>query len=155
MNQNNTYRTNGAIGALLDEYEKSIVELKAVISSVSESELLATVDSETKDPDCVSIQSILTHIISAGYNYVIEIRNWLGEQKAFRKKEPLNSIDAYKAGLDQMFEFNVKLFDDYPSIKIDEVKNDKKITVRWKQQYDVEQLYEHAIVHVFKTQKAN
>jgi len=41
------YRDNGAIGALLDEYEKSIKELIEVISNISPSDLIEIVDTET------------------------------------------------------------------------------------------------------------
>ena len=73
------YRDNGAIGALLDEYEKSVNELKDTIVNLSSSELARVIDKETKDADCRSIQTILSHVIGAGYNYVVEIRKSLGE----------------------------------------------------------------------------
>ena len=49
-----------------------------------------------------------------------------------------------------MFKYNEKLFSDYPNVSIEEFNNDKKIKVRWGQSYDVEQLYEHAIVHILR-----
>ena len=38
------YRDNGAIGALLDEYEKSVNELKDTIVNLSSSELARVID---------------------------------------------------------------------------------------------------------------
>ncbi len=49
-----------------------------------------------------------------------------------------------------MFRYNVSFFDDHPDIALEEFDNDKKIKVRWGQKYDVEQLFEHAIVHVLR-----
>ena len=49
-----------------------------------------------------------------------------------------------------MFENNEKLFNDYPNIELEETNNEKKILTKWNQQYDVEQLFEHAIVHILK-----
>ena len=49
-----------------------------------------------------------------------------------------------------MFQYNVQLFDDYPTIPLEEYDNEKKILVRWGQRYDVEQLIEHAIVHILR-----
>ena len=49
-----------------------------------------------------------------------------------------------------MFAYNVKLFEDYPNIKLEEYDPNKKIEVCWWQKYDVEQLYEHAIVHILR-----
>ena len=81
-----TYRSNGAIGALLDEYEKSIEALKEIITSISKDELIKIVDNETKDKDCRSIQTILSHVVESGYTYVIEIRKWLGENIEYKNQ---------------------------------------------------------------------
>ena len=58
------FRNNGAIGALLDEYEKALNELILSIDNLTKKELTIIVDFETEDEDCRSIQTILTHIIS-------------------------------------------------------------------------------------------
>ena len=115
-----TFRNNGAIGALLDEYEKAIIELKHLIEVVSDFNLVEIVDKETKDLDCISIQSILNHVIRAGYNYVIEIRNSLGENLEFKQTRNEKTIAAYQVRLDEMFKYNVQLFEDYPSIQLEE-----------------------------------
>lgn len=144
------YRINGAIGALLDEYEKVVRELKAVLEDFTEMELTQIVDSKTEDPDCRSVQTILSHVVAAGHNYVIAIRKSLGEPLEYREKERLPSVEAYQTALDQLFDFNLQFFADYPSIPLEEFDADKKIKVRWGQVYDVEQLYEHAIVHILR-----
>ncbi len=144
------YRDNGAIGALLDEYEKAMAELLICITDLSYDHLITIVDNETKDPDCKSIQTILTHVIRAGYGYVIEIRKHLGEQIDYPKNETLNSIEEYQNGLNKMFKYNEQLFEDYPKIKLEEYNSNKKMIVKWGQLYDVEQLLEHAIVHILR-----
>lgn len=144
------YRDNGAIGALLDEYEKSLHQLKEVIVGISPNDLVAIVDPHTDDEDCRSIQTILTHVVSAGYTYIIEIRKWLGETLEYKEKEILPSILDYNHALDKMFAYNEKLFKDYPEIQLEEFDSSKKIVVRWGQFYDVEQLIEHAIVHILR-----
>ena len=100
--------------------------------------------------DCISIQSILSHVISAGYNYVHEIRKWMGEEVVFNKPVKLDSIIAYTEALKKMFAFNARLFDDYPQLPMENPNEAMKIHVRWGQKYDVEQLFEHAIVHVLR-----
>ena len=144
------FRNNGAIGALLDEYEKAIQELQEAIDLFSAEELKQMVDKNTEDQDCVSIQSVLSHVIRAGYNYVVAIRNNLGEQVKYSSTETFGTILQYQSELTKMFEYNVSLFNDYPNIKLEEYDNEKKINVRWGQQYDVEQLFEHAIVHILR-----
>jgi len=143
-------RNNGAIGALLDEYEKAVKELILVIRDVTNTDLILIVDNETKDEDCKSIQTILTHTVGAGYNYVIAIRKWLGEELDYKDKELLSSVGDYSSALDDMFKFNEKLFEDHPRIQLEEYDPNKKINVKWGQKYDVEQLFEHAIVHILR-----
>ena len=150
MNQKNNFRNNGAIGALLDEYEKSINELIDTISDLSQEQLIKVVDFETNNEDCKSIQSILTHVIQSGYTYVIEIKKWLGEEIEYKEKRKFENIKDYIRALQKMFEFNEKLFTDYPNLKLNEYDSNKKISVRWGQKFDVEQLFEHAIVHILR-----
>jgi uncharacterized damage-inducible protein DinB len=144
------HRTNGATGALLDEYEKSVNELILIIQDISSSQLIQVMDYETKDEDCKSVQTILTHIVQSGYTYVIEIRKSLGEEIPYRDTLRLTSISEYSDALKSMFTYNEQLFEDYPDLIVSETDSSKKITVRWGQQYDVEQLIEHAIVHILK-----
>jgi len=150
MTSTKNFRDNGAIGALLDEYEKSIVELKAAISDVSAKDLMEIVDHQTKDKDCRSIQTILSHVVGAGYTYVIEIRKSLGETLAYKDKTLLLSVKEYEMALDEMFVYNEQLFQDYPNIELEAYEANKKMKVRWGQLYDVEQILEHAIVHILR-----
>jgi uncharacterized damage-inducible protein DinB len=150
MKSTKKFRNNGVIGALLDEYEQSIKALKIAINDLTPTQLTTVVDTQTKDEDCKSIQTILTHVVSSGYVYVIEIRKSLGEDIEYVDKVSLESVKAYQFALDQMFAANEKLFEDYPDMKIEEKDNSKKILVRWGQSFDVEQLLEHAIVHILR-----
>ena len=150
MLQLKTYRDRGAVGALLDEYEKAILEVKTVIRPLSATDLTTIVDPHTKDPDCVSIQSILGHVVRAGYNYVIEVRNAQGEKHQPRTTKTNPSVQDYLDDLNIMFDYNVQLFEDYPNLRLEESDITKKMKVSWGQTYDVEQLFEHAIVHVLR-----
>ncbi|MFT4666554.1 MAG: putative damage-inducible protein DinB [Polaribacter sp.] len=145
-----TQRKNGAAGALLDEYEKSLLELRQVIKNITSERLCAIADPATKDPDCASIQTVLSHVVQSGYTYVVEIRKWLGEEVDYKPKVAFPSVDLYLLALQKMFEYNVQLFEDYPNLELETYDSDKKIKVRWGQRYDVEQLMEHAIVHVLR-----
>lgn len=144
------YRSNGAIGALLDEYERAVEELKTLIRSISPTELTDIVDYETNDEDCRSIETILVHVIRAGHNYSISIRNHQGETLEPATSASFQTTTGFCAGLDKMFEAAEKLFQDYPEIALEEYTVDKKMHVSWGQRYDVEQLMEHAIVHILR-----
>ena len=144
------YRDNGAVGALLDEYEKSILELRELLASVNERQLIRVVDHETKDEDCRSIQTIMTHVISAGYNYTDIIRNKYLREVEYKKKELKSTIEEYRSGLIEMFEYAERFFLENPNLPIEEGDVDNKMLVSWGQSYDIEQLMEHAIVHILR-----
>jgi uncharacterized damage-inducible protein DinB len=144
------YRNNGAVGALLDEYERAIKDLKKVLKKVSPEQLVRIVDSTTDNEDCRSIQTILAHLVRSGYGYAIYVRRYKGENIDFRQTQLRDSIEEYVHALDAMFQYNVQLFEDYPNSDLEEFDNAKKVPVRWGQMYDVEQLFEHAIVHILR-----
>jgi hypothetical protein len=144
------YRNNGAIGALLDEYEKAIIVLQGLIADITPEELKTNVDSGTTNNSCKSIQTILSHVLRSGYWFAVEVRKSLNEKLKFPKEIELDTVKDYQIELNNMFIYNEELFEDYPNIKIDEYDDKKKIKVLWGQTYDTEQLFEHAIVHVLR-----
>lgn len=144
------FRTNGAVGALLDEYERMLAELLALLDTVSPAELTATADSDTSDPDCRSIQTVLTHVVRSGYGYAICIRNHQGENLPLRNRTTLASVSEYQAALRAMFIYNEQVFSDYPDMPLETYASADKILVSWGQRYDVEQLMEHAILHIMR-----
>jgi len=148
--QKSIYRDNGAVGALLDEYEKALHALFDVITDISNEQLVVIVDHETSDEDCRSIQTILTHVVRAGYGYATYIRKHQREEVSFYKPNHCDTTSQYIEELKQMFLFTENVFDDYPDLILEENDPDKKMLVSWGQRYDVEQLMEHAIVHILR-----
>ena len=150
--ENNTkkYRDNGAIGALLDEYERSILELIKLLDTISQSEFEEIVDTETNDDDCRSIQTILRHVVQAGYGYSVYVRNQQGENLEKYIAPMLDSPQKFQQAILEMFAYNEAMFETYDSLKIEEYNPDKKMLTSWGQIYDVEQIYEHAIVHILR-----
>ena len=71
------------------------------------------------------------------------------KSKAIEKKL-LNNVVEYSNQLNIMFEYCEIFFRSNSDIKLEEHDNSKKIKVNWGQQYDVEQLMEHAIVHILR-----
>ncbi len=140
------YRDNGATGALLDEYERALTELVQLLPKIGEEQLTATV----ADPDFPTIQSILVHVVRAGYNYAIAIRNHQGEQIPLSEPIVLHDLPAVRVALQEMFCYTEQLFADYPELPLEEKSAADKIVTSWGQRYDVEQLLEHAIVHILR-----
>ncbi len=146
----NIYRDTGAYGALLDEYEKALIELQDLVKPIQKDELTKIVDHDTEDMDCVSIQSILTHVVESGYTYAISIRKHQGEILEYREKVRFDSGEEYSNALREMMNDTIQMMDDYPNMELDEKDNSKKLITRWGQMYSVEQLIEHAIVHILR-----
>ena len=145
-----TFRDIGAHGALLDEYEKALDELKDLVSQVTTDQLIYIVDHMTDDEDCRSIQTILTHIVLSGYTYAITIRNHLGESIEYKDDVILDNSEDYNHALSDMMKYTIQMIVNNPKMKLEESDNSKKLTTRWGQMYNIEQLLEHAIVHILR-----
>ncbi|MFN0174358.1 MAG: DinB family protein [Saprospiraceae bacterium] len=144
------YRENGAIGAILDEYERALIDLKKVISGVQAQELIAIADEKTSDPDCRSIQTVLTHVVRSAFGYATYIRKHYGEEIDFRLGKTCDTTAEYATALDSAFAFTEQTFVTHPDIPLESYESEQKMRVRWGQLYDVEQIMEHAIVHILR-----
>jgi hypothetical protein len=155
MNQNSASQMNeknnqNAVNALLAEYKKAIIELQDVIQDVSETDLAFVIDKETQNPDCKSIQTVLAHVVSSGYSYCVYIQNQKNRNSKRPEKVKRTSIFEYQKDLDDVLEFTYTTFADISDNELEEHDNAKKIMTSWKQIYDIEQLMEHAIVHILR-----
>jgi len=140
----------GAIAALLDEYKRALLDFEHTITGVSAEELLEIVDPNTVDDNCRSIQTILAHVVRAGNVYAIEVRRFRGENLAFPDRKYHTTIADFQRDLWNMYEYTVHTFENIQNKEIEELDNSKKIVMRWGQSYDIEQLMEHAIVHILR-----
>ena len=139
-----------AIRALLDEYKRALDDLVLAIESLSSEQLTLVRDELTKDADCKSIQSILAHVVASGKTYGVMINNHLGDSAVRSEKLFHETSEQYVKDLLAMFDEQEALFDQYPNAQIEENDPSKKIKARWGNRYDIEQLLEHAIVHILR-----
>ena len=137
------------ITALLEEYKYVLDDLKHHTSDITREELSVIVDTQTPNKDCVSIQSVLTHVVLCGYHYITMMNIHEGNADSeWHKRIRRGSVEEYFNDIDDMYEQTVKFLesiDDGAVAKFD--PKDKLITLGG-QYYDYEQLMEHAIVHV-------
>lgn len=145
----NKYRI-GAIGALLDEYERAIADLKAVLATISDNTITVIVDPYTNDEDCRSIQTILSHVVHSGYGYAVNIHNLKGHGITRPVKVFHNTIAQYLEELENLFNFTEKVFKEYKDDELEQLDDTLKIKTGMGQLYDVEQMTEHAIVHILR-----
>ena len=140
-----TYR-EGAIGALTDEYEKALNELKDLLLQIPDGEF-KKVYNEKVDLDFQSVRNIVLHITNSGYVYANHIR------KRFKNNYEIPEIEIVKTEqsifqLDEMFEYTVDTFEDKWHLTDDELMN-TILKTSWST-YDLEAIIEHAIVHVLR-----
>lgn len=143
-------KRTGAVGALLDIYEKSLTDFKQVIVDIPDEQLTTITDPLTTDANCKSVQSILSHVVNSGYYYSISIHNIKGPWLSRPEKVYHLSIEQYLNDLDDVFAFTEGVFKNINDHELEEFDDSIKMKTSWGQRYDIEQLMEHAIVHVLR-----
>jgi uncharacterized damage-inducible protein DinB len=147
MQQN---KKQAAVNAILDEYRKVIKTLRELIETIDSSALATIVDAGAPDVNCLSIQTILAHVVHSGYGYAVYIRknkNIPGERP---DKELRLTTQEYQNDLDKVLQFTIETFKEIGDEELEEMDNEKKLLTGWGQRYDVEQMMEHAIVHILR-----
>lgn len=144
-----TYRT-GAIGALLDIYEQAISELKTIIEDIPDDVLVIITDPNTANEDCRSVQSILSHVLHSGFGYSTSIHNSKG-YKVTRPAKILHlTTQQYLTDLTSLFAYTEAVLNTLKDTDLEQLDNNLKMLTGWSQLYDIEQLMEHAIVHILR-----
>lgn len=139
---------------MMDEYERAAGELKRVLAQTSEENFNRIVDTETKDEHCRSIQTIMTHVVGAGYGYADSIRKAISMPSA-RPKEtfrdtlvPVQHREA-AAKLDAMLAYTAQTLEGRWEMTDEEIER-MTLKTSWGATYHLEQLLEHAIVHILR-----
>ena len=138
----------GAIGALMDEYERAALELKTLVKEIPAAEFVRIFDNQTSDEDCRSIQTIMSHVIRAGYGYADYIRHLFSISSARPAIQLLDQNESLKE-LESMVVYSVETLDGKWEMS-DDVIVRTTIQSLWGVTYDLEQLLEHAIVHILR-----
>ena len=140
----------GATGALLDEYEKAVNELLLCIAGIPDAALVVVVDPVTQNPDCRSVQTVLSHVVSSMYSYAAYIHRSKGHDYTKPEKTLHTAVNNYRADLEDAFRFTTTVFNDIKDNELEQPEHAKKMLTGWGQVYDIEQLMEHAIVHILR-----
>ena len=142
---NKTYRI-GAIGALTDEYEKALEELKTLLIKIPDADFKKVYNKEV-GTDFQSVNNLVLHIIRSGYVYANHIRKRFGNSYIVPEIE-ITKTEQGIFELDKMFEYTVETFEDKWLLTYDELMN-TIIKTSWTT-YDLEAIIEHAIVHILR-----
>ncbi len=97
----------GGVGALMDEYERAGLELKSIVLNISKEYYSRIADSETKDEGCRSIQTIISHLVFAGYCYTNDIRKQISMQAVPAEAKQITHRET-EDEIDKMLAFTVE-----------------------------------------------
>lgn len=142
-----SYRS-GAIGALMDEYERAAAELTRLVEQIPDDDFERVVDSQTQDEDCRSVQTIMSHVVRAGYGYADYIR----EQLSIASTRPQPGLLSRRESLEQLeaaLRYTIETLEGRWEMSAEEISG-LVIKTRWGAVYDAEGLLEHAIVHLLR-----
>jgi uncharacterized damage-inducible protein DinB len=143
---NKTFRP-GALGALMDEYERASGELTRLVDGVTNAGYELLRDTQTQDEDCRSIQTIMSHVVRSGYGYANRMRDAFS--LPFQERQP--RILSRDESLNQLREMLL-----YTTDTLDgrwHYSNEEIMAVQIRSQWGpetLEQLLEHAIVHILR-----
>jgi uncharacterized damage-inducible protein DinB len=124
--------------------------LQNIIQNIPDHELALTITPENKDKDCKSIQTILAHVVNSGYVYCIYIHNLRHAAIELPTKEIRKTAAEYKTDLDNVLLYTYETFDTIYDNNLERFSESEKIKTSWNKIYDIEQIVEHAIVHILR-----
>lgn len=136
----------GAIGSLMDEYERAAFELKSIVKSVGETDYTRIVEGESEH--CHSIQVIMNHVVRAGYGYSKYIRDALAINALPVEDRQIPQAEI-GGEIDKMLAYTAEIFEVERQITDEEIEN-VFFKTRWEITYNIDQLFEHAIVHILR-----
>lgn len=138
----------GMVIALMDEYRKSTIELKKILSDLTQADFEQICDLETKDEDCRSIKTVIFHVVQSGYTYS-NYFNQLFDVDWYEFESVISSPNDGVEAIDEMLNFTESALD-HLHVKSQKEIESYSIKSRWNVTYDIEQLVEHAIVHILR-----
>ncbi len=118
---------------------------------IKEERFHTILDSETKDEDCKSIKSICEHVVNAGYGYSTYLPQNYTNLDSMRPRVSCLSVQEVEEAMWEMFSHIIETANNLSTIEEKELLTE--FTVPWKQNYDAEQLLEHAMVHVLRNRR--
>ena len=138
----------GALGAMMDEYERAVRELNQFVGPLKQEAFLHVRDADSTDENSRTIQSVVKHVIQAGYAYIHYLRKALGmsfDTPDYKIETPLDAVrelEILASRTAETFEgMWLMSFEDMAALQFQ---------VRWGPIYNLEQLLEHAIVHLLR-----
>lgn len=139
---------NGAVGALMDEFERATEELTQLIEDLTDDEFETVRNPGAPDEEFRSIQTVVNHVVRAGYAHANHLRMALSAHGS-RPEVPLGARSESVEQLAEMLAYMVATLDGRWQMTEEQIEA-VEIQSRWGTTYDLEQMLEHAVVHVLR-----
>src|SRR5262245_50247180 len=110
----------GAIGALMDEYERAAKELMSVYATLQPAASGRIRDTNTADENSRSIQTVLSHVVSSGYSYADYLRAPF-QRSSTRPPEIQLAFDEVPAAMDRMLQYTIETLQDHWEMPDEEI----------------------------------
>lgn len=134
--------------ALVGELGRALSELARMVDDLSEEDFELRLAAAEPEVDLGSIQLVVHHVVRAGYAHINYVRVALGVEG--RKVEvPIGSRSQVSGQFKALREYFAETFKERQTIT-DEKLDSLRVEARWGPVYTVEQMMEHAIVHVLR-----
>lgn len=140
---------SGTLRAALDEYARAIRELDGIVRAIPTDKYSGITSPDDKDyPD---IATIMEHVIGAANVYVDYIEDALAGTYRGRRGHTYqyDTSDAAISSVWHAFGRMAELLGTIKAFTEDDLAKVQFVT-RWNQRYDIEQMLEHAIVHILR-----
>lgn len=140
---------SGSLRAILDEYARAIRDFESVMLSIPTERYQAK--TVLSDNEFAGMHNIAEHTIGAAHGYANYINDALDKvDRGYQKRAyDFTTPQAAVASLWEAFGHMVEVLGRIKDWSDDEQSACKFVT-RWKQEYDIEQMLEHAIVHILR-----
>ncbi len=132
----------------MDEFERAIEELTQLIETLSDDEFETVRNPGSGDEQFRSIQTVVNHVVRAGYAHTNHLRVAFSAPWS-RAEVPIETRAASVEQLAAMVAYLVATLEgrwEMPDEHIEAVQ----IKSSWGQTYNLEQMLEHAVVHVLR-----
>lgn len=140
---------SGSLRAILDEYARAIRDYETVMLSLSDERY--TAKTSLSDEEFPSIREIAGHVAGSAHSYAYHVNTALDKldgpipRRVVEAGTREEAVEAVWEAFDHMVEVlgRIKDWDDNQQAAV-------RFVSRWKQPYDIEQMLEHAIVHILR-----
>ena len=126
--------------ALVDEFERAFLEFSEVARGIPRDVYDAAVPGEEG-----SVRAILGHVVQAGYGHIAYVAEHCGgraPERRFPSPVSLDDAETWTAALLDVVRFAREALADVTDAQLE-----RRFTARWGQEYDGEQMLEHATCH--------